>query len=31
MPHLGEDLVGSMLQEADLANFSSEFEAELDA
>ena len=31
MPHLGEDLIGSMLQEADLANFSSEFEAELDA
>ena len=31
MPHLGEDLVGSMLQEADIANFFSEFEAELDA
>ena len=31
MPHLGEDLVGSMLQEADIANFFAEFEAELDA
>ena len=31
MPHLGEDLVGSMLPEAELANFYSEFEAELDA
>jgi mitogen-activated protein kinase kinase 9 len=31
MPHLGEDLVGSMLQEADIANFFSEFQAELDA
>ena len=31
MPHLGEDLVGSMLQEADIANFFSEYEAELDA
>jgi hypothetical protein len=31
MPRLGEDLVGSMLQEADIANFFSEFEAELDA
>ena len=31
MPHLGEDLVGSMLPEAELANFYSEFEAQLDA
>ena len=31
MPHLGKDLVGSMLQEADIANFFSEYEAELDA
>jgi serine/threonine protein kinase len=31
MPHLGEDLVGSMLQEAGIANFYSEFKAELDA
>ena len=30
MPHLGEDLVGSMLHEAELANFNSEFEAKLD-
>ena len=31
MPQLGEDLVGSMLQEADAANFYAEFEAELEA
>ena len=31
MPHLGKDLVGSMLQEADAANFYAEFEAELEA
>jgi hypothetical protein len=31
MPHLGEDLVGSMLQEAGIANFYCEFKAELDA
>jgi len=29
MPHLGEDLIGSVLQEADAANFYAEFEAEL--
>ena len=31
MPRLDEDLIGSVLQEADVANFYSEFEAELDA
>jgi hypothetical protein len=29
MPHLGEDFIGSVLQEADAANFYAEFEAEL--
>ena len=31
MPHLDEDLVGSVLPEAGISNFYSEFEAELDA
>ena len=31
MPHLDEDLVGSVLPEAVISNFYSEFEAELDA
>ena len=31
MPRLDEDLIGSVLQEADVANFYSEFEAELNA
>ena len=29
MPHLGEDIVGSVLQEVDAANFYAEFETEL--
>ena len=31
MPHLGEDIVGSVLQEVDAANFYAEFETELNA
>lgn len=31
MPHLDVDLVGSVLQEADIANIYAEFEAELEA
>jgi len=31
MPHLGEDFIGSVLQEADAANFYVEFETELNA
>ena len=31
MPHLGEDIIGSVLQEVDVANFYAEFETELNA